>query len=487
MTTRSVPTPDQDPRPRYERLAEEFERAIAEGRLPAGSRLPSIRETASSRQLSINTVLAAYHQLEARGHVEARPQSGYFVCARWPAPAEAPLALRPTAALAADSAVLDRIAAVVAAQANPATIDLSLACPKRSDAYPDKTLGRLTAELARRQPELLTDYSLPPGPLRLRREICRQARELGMRFEPDDIILTNGCMEALQLALRGVTRPGDTIAIESPTYFNLVSLAEHLGLKTIEVPTHPDQGMSLDALELLLSEQRVQAIVTMPNVHNPLGTGMPLAAKQRLARLAQDYRVAVIEDALYAELQYATPLQATVAAFDREGWVIVCTSYTKTLAPGFRVGWMHAGRFQRRIRSLKFSASIAQPAFLGEVLGAYLETGGYAQHLRRLRRISAAQVNRLCGLVNEHFPAGTRAARPTGGFLVWIELPEGGDGNRLCDAALTQGITITPGSVFSPSGRHARHIRLSGCHNFSDRHVHALLTLGQLARRQLEP
>lgn len=470
----------------YQSLAEELRGAISDGRLPAGSRLPSVRETARSRSLSINTVLAAYRQLEARGQVEARPQSGYFVRSRLPSPPPPPLSLLAERAKSADSAVLDRITAVMSAQSNPDTIDLSLACPKSSDFYPGKVLSRLVADHARRKPELLTDYSLPPGSILLRREICRHAHDLGMTLAPDDIILTNGCMEALQLALRGVTQPGDTIALESPTYFNLISLIDHLGLKTIEVPTHPDQGMSLDALELLLSEKRIQAVVTMPSVHNPLGTSMPVAAKQRLAALAQTYHVPVIEDALYAELQYATPLQPTVKSFDRDGWVIVCTSYTKVLAPGFRVGWMDAGRFQRRIAALKFSASLAQPAFLGEVLGAYLETGGYAQHLRRLRRVYAGQVDRLRGLIDSGFPSGTRATEPTGGFLVWVELPPGCDGNRLCDDALERGITITPGSLFSPSGRHSRHIRLSGCHHFSDRHIHALLTLGELAQRQLD-
>lgn len=470
----------------YQTLAEELRTAIHDGRLSAGSRLPSVRETARSRTLSINTVLAAYRQLEARGLVEARPQSGYFVRSRLPAPPAPMLALNPPPAKPAETAVLDRIEAVVAAQSDPQTIDLSLACPKSSDFYPGKALSRLVADHARRKPELLTDYSLPPGPLRLRHEICRHAHDLGMTLDPDRIILANGCMEALQLALRGVTRPGDTIAVESPTYFNLISLAEHLELQTIEVPTHPDQGMSLDVLELLLSEKRVQAIVCMPSVHNPLGTGMPLAAKQRLAALAQTWKVPVIEDALYAELQYATPLQPTVKAFDRDGWVIICTSYTKVLAPGFRVGWMEAGRFHRRLAALKFSASLSQPAFLGEVLGAYLETGGYAQHLRRLRRLYAAQVDRLRGLIDDTFPVGTRATEPSGGFLVWVELPPGCDGNRLCDDALQHGITITPGSLFSPSGRHQRHIRLSACHTFSDRHIHALLTLGKIAAQQAE-
>jgi len=469
----------------YLSLAEELRSAISDGRLPAGSRLPSVREAARNRNLSINTVLAAYRHLEARGQLEARPQSGYFVRSRLLSPSAPPMHLKPARAQTAEVAVLDRIEAVLAAQSNRDTIDLSLACPKSSDFYPGKPLSRLAADFARRRPELLTDYSLPPGPFVLRREICRHAHDLGMTLEPENIILTNGCMEALQLALRVVTRPGDTIALESPTYFNLISLIDHLGLRAIEVPTHPGQGMALDALELLLAEKRVQAVVTMPSVHNPLGTCMPLAAKQRLAALAQTWRVPVIEDALYAELQYTTPLQPTVKSFDTDGWVILCTSYTKTLAPGFRVGWMEAGRFRRPTAAMKFSASLAQPAFLGEVLGAFLETGGYAQHLRRLRRLYAAQVDRLRGLIDRSFPQGTCATEPTGGFLVWVELPPGCDGNRLCDDALKRGITITPGSLFSPSGRHRSHIRLSACHHFTERHVHALLTLGEFAHEQL--
>lgn len=472
----------------YRSLADELRSAIGDGRLAAGSRLPSVRETARTRNVSINTVLAAYRQLEARGQVEARPQSGYFVRSCLPEPTELAVSLAPVSVPApqqAEAAVLDRIEAVLAAQSDPATVDLSLACPKSSDFYPDKALSRLVVDTARRKPELLTDYSLPPGPLRLRREICRHARDLGMTLQPENILLTNGCMEALQLALRGLTQPGDTVAIESPTYFNLISLIEHLGLRAIEVPTHPHHGISLDALELLLSEKRIQAIVTIPSVHNPLGTSMPVAHKRRLAALAQTWRVPVIEDALYAELQYTTPLAPTVKSFDTDGWVVLCTSYTKTLAPGFRVGWMEAGRFQRGIAALKFSASLAQPAFFGEVLGSFLESGGYAQHLRRLRRVYAAQVDRLRGLINAHFPPGTRAAEPDGGFLLWVQLPDGCDANRLSDEALKHGVTVTPGSLFSPSGRHAGHIRLSACHHFTERQVHALLTLGGLVSNQV--
>lgn len=472
--------------PLYQALTEELREAIRDGRLVAGARLPSVREAAISRGISINTVLAAYRQLEAQGLVDARPQSGYFVRSQLavpPAPQAA--AAEPSSAIAAESTVLSRIASVLAAQTRPDTIDLSLACPKGSDFYPGEKLGRIVVDLTRRHPELLTDYSLPPGPQLLRREICRHATELGMQLLPDAILLTNGCMEALQLALRATTQAGDTVGLESPTYFNLIPLLDRLGLKAIEIPTHPEGGLSLDALELLLSEGRLQVVVTMPTVHNPLGTSMSPANKRRLANLARTYKVPVIEDALYAELQFSTPLQPTAKAFDRDGWIIVCASYTKTLAPGMRVGWMEGGRFGRELAELKFCSSVAQPALLGEAIGRFLESGGYAQHIRRLRRTYAAQTERLRGLIHDAFPPGTRATQPSGGFLVWVELPEGCDTNRLFDLALRRGIGMTPGKLYSPSGRYTRHLRLSGCYPFSDRHVHALMTLGELAGAQL--
>lgn len=418
--------------------------------------------------------------------MEARPQSGYFVRSRLPSPPAAPSGRVPEEGRLADGAVLSRIATVLAAQTRPDTIDLSLACPKGGDFYPGERLGRIMADLSRRHPSLLTDYSLPPGSALLRQQICHHAAALGMNLSPDAILLTNGCMEALQLALRAVTRAGDTVGLESPTYFNLIPLIDRLGLKTIELPTQPDTGLSLDALELLLSEGRLQAVVTMPNVHNPLGTGMPLAAKRRLAALAAQYKVPVIEDALYAELQFATPLQPTAKAFDRDGWIIVCASFTKTLAPGFRIGWMEGGRFGRELAELKFCSSVAQPALLAETIGTFLESGGYAQHLRRLRRLYANQVERLRGLIDAAFPPGTRATQPSGGFLLWVELPEGCNTNVLFDNALQHRIGITPGKLYSPSGRYTRHLRLSGCYSFTDRHLHALRTLGELARTQLD-
>jgi DNA-binding transcriptional MocR family regulator len=477
--------PLSQPEPLYLSLASELRTAMAEGRLAPGARLPSVREASRQRRLGLNTVLAAYRHLETGGLIEARPQSGYFVKPRL-ATAQDSAFTKPGRARPTDLNVLDQISAVIAAQSLPDHVDLSLACPRVGEFYPGRQLARIISDLSRRHPTLITGYSLPPGPPRLRAQIAHHGEALGLSLDPEQIVITNGCLEALMLALRAVTRPGDTVGLESPTYFNLMPLLTQLNLKALEIPTHPVTGLSLDALELLLSEKRLAAVMATPNVHNPLGTIMPLAAKKRLARLVNDYRVPLIEDAIYAELQFTSPLAPAVQAFDRDGWVMVCSSFSKTLAPGFRIGWLDGGRFHREVANLKFISSVAQPALLAETIGVFLESGGYEAHLRRLRRTYAAQMDRLRGLVSEYLPRGTRATIPAGGYLLWVELPEPCSAAALFQDALAAHISITPGTLFTPSGRHQRHIRLSGCYPLEGRYLGALATLGRLAHAQLE-
>lgn len=471
------------PLPRYQQLAAQLAAAIEGGTLGAGSRLPSVRACAGRHALSLNTVTAAYRLLEDQGLVEARPQSGYYVKSALAAP-PGPLNARPAlrdAPPATQQTLVDR---VLAAQGRDDHLDLALACPHGAPFYPVERLARLTGTLLRQAPGLIGRYALPPGSPRLRAQIARRALDLGMRLSPDDIVLTHGTMEALQLALRAVTRPGDTVGVESPTYFNLYPLLESLGLKVLELPTDPQQGLSLDALEMLLSEGRLAALVAMPTVHNPLGCTMPLPAKQRLARLVNQYRVPLIEDALYAELQFADVPSPAVKAFDEAGWVMVCASYSKTLAPDYRVGYLEAGRFGDAVRRLKFASSIAEPMLLGEVVGEFLENGGYDRHLRALRRLYAQQVDTVRGLVARHFPAGTTATRPSGGFLLWLQLPPSVDTARLAEAALAERIVVMPGTLYSAGSRYRHCLRLTCCRALDERFVAALVRLGALAQAQ---
>ncbi|MDF0606580.1 PLP-dependent aminotransferase family protein [Neisseriaceae bacterium TC5R-5] len=464
----------------YQQLADELAAAIKRGTLPSGAKLPSVRRSAQNYQLSLNTVLAAYRLLEDQGLIQARPQSGYYVRSRLPAPV-AQVVDHDQQATPTQPVVLDLISTVLATQQQQDFIDLALACPRGTDFYPSHKLARLMGQILRRQPDMISTYALPPGSLKLRTQIARRGLDLGMNLQAQDIILTHGCMEAIQLALRAVTRPGDSAGIESPTYFNLLPMLASLGLNTVAIPTDPNTGLSLDAVEVLLAEKHIQALIAMPTIHNPLGCTIPLAAKQRLARLMTQYQVPLIEDAIYAELQYGDSLAPAVKAFDEDGWVMICSSYSKTLAPDFRLGWLQAGRFANTVRKLKFSSSGAEPMVLAETVGAFLETGGYDHHLRTLNRHYASQVDQVRGLIARHFPAGTCATVPVGGFLIWVELPEPLKAIELFHAALAEKISIMPGSLCSPDGRYSNALRLSCCYPLNEHYQYALMRVGQLA------
>nr|WP_255697910.1 MULTISPECIES: PLP-dependent aminotransferase family protein [unclassified Pantoea] len=464
----------------YQQLADSFAESIHQGTLKPGKRLPAIRRVAQSHQVSVNTVLNAWQLLEDRGLIEARPQSGYYVRGVLPAVTRS---VKPLPADIHDPSAqkLALIEQVFAAQNNPDYTNISLACPQDSELFPSARLARITASLLRREPGMVGRYALPPGSERLREEIARRALLAGLTLTPQAITLTHGCMEALQLALRAVTQPGDCVGLESPTYFFLFPLLASLGLKALEIPTDPQQGLSLDALEMLIQEKRIQALVAMPGAQNPLGYVMPLARKKRLAELVNTYQIPLIEDGLYDELQFDWPLSPPVKAFDRDGWVIYCTSFTKTVAPDFRVGWTAAGRFHAAIARLKAVSSMTESRLLSETLAEFLASGGYDHHLRSLRRRYAANLDAARGLLARHFPQGTRATLPRGGFVFWVELPGDIDTVALFDRLLQEQICVTPGALYTLSDRYRHALRLSCCYPFDERYTWALKRTGALA------
>lgn len=464
---------------RYQQLADHFASAIHDGTWLPGSRLPAIRRVAMAQQVSINTVLSAWRVLEDRGLIESRPQSGYYVRSVLPAPEKTPG--HQATVSTPGQAKLDLIDTVFAAQNHPDYINISLACPRDGEFYPAAKLARITASLLRRHPQMIGRYALPPGSEALRKEIARRASYMGMKLTADNITLTHGCMEALQLALRATTRPGDCVGLETPTYFFLFPLLASLGLKALEIPTDPQSGLSLDALEMVLQEGRIQALIAMPGLQNPLGCSMSPENKKRLAALMNRWRVPLIEDGLYDELQFHEPQPPTVKAFDHGGWVIYCTSFTKTVAPDFRIGWIAAGRYSQQIARLKAFSSMAESALLCETLAQFLATGGYDRHLRTLRRRYAANLDEARALIARHFPAGTRATRPQGGFVFWITLPEGIDSEALFHRLLQEKICLTPGALYTLSDRANHALRLSCCYPFDDRYRYAISRAGALA------
>lgn len=469
-----------DPSLLYEKLADRLAALIDRGALRPGQRVPSVRALARRERVSVSTVLHAYLLLESRGLVEARPQSGHYVRQRLSRRPEEPRTTKPPST-SREVSVSELVRRVYSTSHDPKVVQLGAATPS-PELLPTERLNRTLAAVARRAGGVGVTYDIPPGCAVLRREVARRAVENGCDLVPDDIITTAGCVEALNLALRAVAKPGDTIAIESPIYYGLLQSIESMGMRVVEVPTHPRDGVELDALEAILTRVPVRACLLVPSFSNPLGSCMPDDHRERLAHMLERHDIDLVEDDIYGDLHHGPVRPRPVKAFDRHGRVLLCSSFSKTLAPGYRVGWIAAPpRHRDRVELLKFTTSGATPTLPQLAVAQYLQDGGYDRHLRRLRRAYAEQVERTLDAVATHFPAGTRATRPTGGFVLWVELPRSIDALDFHARLLEQGISVTPGPVFSPSRRYGNFIRLSCGSPWSERIERALVTVGRLA------
>lgn len=465
----------------YESVAESISGMISAGTLRPGERVPSVRRLSTQRRVSVATVLRAYEVLENRGLIEARPNAGYYVRHR-PVVAEEPAISNPPKApqLVGISALVQDVLDA----RRPGVISFGTACPP-PEYMPTAKLQRLTASIARRKPAALTQYVLPPGNEELRRQVARRSLDMGCNLAAKDIIITNGAMEAVNLCVRAVARPGDTIALESPTYFGLLQTLESMGLKALEIPTHPRDGISLEALEFALDRTKIAAVIVMPNAQNPLGFTMPDENKKRLVRMLEKRGTPLIEDDVYGELHFGDERARPAKAFDRTGNVMLCSSFTKTLAPGFRLGWTAAGRWQAQVQMLKFINTVGCPEILQMVLAEFLASGGYDRQLRSLRRAFRDQVSQMSAAICQYFPAGTRITRPSGGFILWVELPEGCDSEELFRQALRNNISFGPGVLFSATDRYRNCMRIGCAEPWSPRVEQAVARLGELAAKQL--
>ncbi len=468
---------------RYETLAEEFAAAIRDGTLRAGDRLPSVRATAKSRRVNASTVFQAYYLLEARGLVRARPRSGYFVAGE----AATPQALEAASTPDGQSIEVDvsaRVFAILEAASKREVVPFGSAFPSPL-LFPLQRLAKtLAATVQKLDPRVSVEY-LIQGNAQLRRQIARRYLADGVPMQAEGLVVTNGAMEALNLCLTATTKPGDAVVIESPTFYAALQALELHRLRAIEVPTHPHEGIDLDALADVLKRRRPQACWLMTNFQNPLGSTMPDAKKRDLVALLARHRTPLIEDDVYAELHFAAQRPKPAKAFDAEGWVLHCSSFSKCLAPGYRIGWAAPGRYLREVSRLKLSTSLTASVPAESALAAFLERGGYDRHLRRLRQGLAQQQEAMVAAIANHFPATTRITRPRGGYFLWAELPPGTDAIDLHRRALARDISIAPGPIFSSRGEFGNFLRLNYGSPWDERAEAAMATLGKLIRRSV--
>ena len=467
--------------PRYHTIAQRFAQAIRDGTLAPGERLPSVRRLRVDEGVSASTVLQALAHLEAAGLIEARPRSGYFVKARSVLPVP-----RPSTPPAHCTASLDRVSALVAdvyhSLGDPGLVNLGAARPS-PELLPIRGLARAISGAARRAVHGGVEYVYPPGLRALRRLIAQRAVAAGCMISEGDLVVTSGATEAVQLSLLAVASRGDTVAVESPAYYGTLLALEALGLRVLEVPCHPETGMDLDQLEQRLQQHQVAAVLAVPSFSNPLGSCMPDPAKARLVEMLSARSIPLVEDDVYGDLAFGPSRPRPARAFDTDGTVMYCGSFSKTLAPGFRVGWVAPGRWRERVEVLKFASSIATSTLPQHALVHFLAEGGYDRHLRTLRGRLEHNVACVAAAVAASFPPGTRVSRPRGGCFLWVELPANVDALQLHARAHEAGVAIAPGHIFSAAHTHANCIRLSCGEAWSERVEAAVRLVGRLASR----
>jgi DNA-binding transcriptional MocR family regulator len=462
----------------YRQLADELAGLIQNGSFRSGERMPGVRRQAELRDVSIATSIAAYRQLEDWGLLEVRNRSGFYVKYK-PAANAQPPRIVVTTMRPAPVTGQDMVLQLIKAANNPDIVQLGAAVPA-ADFLPTRAIERALTNAARLHRVRASNYEFSPGAPELRRQLAQRMADAGAAIHPDNLVITNGCQEALTLALRAVTKPGDVVAIESPTFYGLLQVIESLGLEALEIPTNPHTGMSLEALELALSRWPVKACVVTPNFSNPLGCCMPEENKHKLVAMLKARSIVLIEDDIYGDLGFSHARPSLCMGIDPDADVILCSSVSKTLSPGLRIGWIAPGRFQEKVEYMKYVLNLATPTIPQLAVADLLENGAYERHLRRVRTDYAQAVTRMTEAVIHYFPQGTKISSPQGGFVIWMELPGDVDSFALARQSLTQGISIAPGPIFSATQKYRHFIRLSCACVWSNRVERALANLAAL-------
>ncbi|HCB42716.1 MAG: GntR family transcriptional regulator [Pseudomonadales bacterium] len=463
---------------RYEKLADDIAELIRTGVIAPGEKVPSVRHASRTYGVSPSTVFQAYYLLEDRGLIQARPRSGYFVHSLARRQLSEPN-ISPYASSSVDVDVSELVFSVLGSLKDPEMVAFGSAFPS-PDLFPLARLSRSLASSVRDMKPHSVIADMTAGNPDLRRQIALRYMVSGMLLPMDELVITNGAMEALNLCLQSVTQPGDLVAIESPAFYATLQVLERLQLKAVEIPVHPREGIDLDSLADSLQRFPIKACWFMSSLQNPLGASMSDAKKKQLYALLQQHQVPMIEDDVYAELYFSAKPPKPVKSFDTDGLVMHCGSFSKCLAPGYRVGWVAAGRFAEQVSRLKLMTTISPSVPAQAALADYLQHGGYDRHLRKLRHALESQQRAMLASAARHFPRETRVSRPNGGYFLWFEFPERVDSLQLFQLALAQGISLAPGPIFSANRQYRNCARLNYGTPWDERCEQAMATLGRL-------
>lgn len=469
----------------YEQIANDIKDKIQQGFYPNGSKLPSLRHVCEERSVSLSTAQQSYRLLEQSGYAYARHKSGYYVSYRPPSlslPQVSRPAQRPLEISQWDLVQVTLSSSVESEQPN--ALALSRGVPAL-DVDSLKPLSKHMTQASRSGFEAYMGASDLRGLAALRTQIARLAMNSGCQLHPDDLIVTNGCQEALSCALHSCTQPGDLVAIDSPGFYGVLQALKANHLKALEMPTDPLTGINIEALEQALERWPIKAILVCPTFQNPLGYSMPREKKLALLNLAKSYDLPLIEDDIFGDLAYRAPRPSSIKSFDDEGRVLMCSSFSKSVGPGLRLGWLAAGRYGSEAMHAKYVSSANNALLPQQAMANFIADGGYEHHLRNVVRRYRDNKDQILPLLMRYLPEGTRISNPDGGFLLWVELPNGIDAVTLSQRTLQRGVTVAPGPIFSASGKYRHCIRLNIGFPLNETLEQAFKTIGDEATQLL--
>ena len=462
----------------YQQVIDFVERQEKSGALRAGDKLPSLRKLSRQFGISVPTVKQAYIELERQGCISARPQSGYYLKAKQ---ARTLLPMRAKWACCEPVEVSCRslIEQVYDAVHLPDTVAFGISNPVNAHP-PDKALARLMRSVLSRVAEKAVSYGPVNGDAKLRLTLALRYQEQGVDVNHQDMVITNGAQEALSIALQCVAKRGDIIAVESPCYFGLIELIESLGMKALEVYTCTEEGVCVSELEKVLNQHKVSACLFSTAINNPLGSMMTNEQRQSLVKLLESRDIPLIEDDVYSDLYFTENRPIPAQLYSEKGLVMTCSSFSKTAAPGYRIGWLIPGKFEESAKRIKRAQSCSTAMLQQWTLTDYLLSGEYDRHLLMLRKILRYNCERMRALIAEHFPSEVCISKPQGGSVLWIRCRSHVDTSQIFSKAIEEGVSFAPGQIFSPSGQYKNYMRLSFGVKWSDKIDNAIKTLGKL-------
>ncbi len=450
--------------PKYLKLAKTFERQLRAGVLRVGDRLPSVRQLRTHHRVSAATAVGCYLWLERQGYVRARPKSGFFVSrtpqAEGPAPeisarARGPLRINMGGLPIEPTAVSDRSGYL---DLGPAVVGAGLLPMARLNRSIRLALSAFTDNAVK--------YEDSRGNVRLRRQIAKLVFRQGATCSADDIVVTSGWTEAFNLSVRAIAKPGDVVAVETPGCYEVLRALEALHMRAIEVPHVRGQGVDLNKLSADIQKHRIKAVLLCVTCQNPIGECVTDERKAEIVEFAVRHDLPMIEGDAFGDLVFSGERPKPLKAFDKTGLVLQCSSLAHYVAPGFNLGWSNAGRYQAEVERLKALSNLASARLPQLAMAEFLESGAYDKHVKQLRVALWQSVEASREEVLRTFPKGTRVSKPQGGFVLWIQLPDGYDGVDLYRKAASAGINILPGAVFSPGGDYKSYVRIACGHTF---------------------